>query len=95
MVDFDTYQQFITLYAHDLIEKSQDFETDENLELSTSEQNNTQVIVPNDIVAELETQEIEKEIDSIDIKHKPEEKIDLKSQEKDKTNWMNVLLKGM
>ena len=95
MVDFDTYQQFITLYAHDLIEKSQDFETDENLELSTSEQNNTQVIVPNDIVDELETQEIEKEIDSIDIKHKPEEKIDLKSQEKDKTNWMNVLLKGM
>jgi len=63
VVDFDTYQQFITLYAHDLIEKSQDFETDESLDLNISAETNIQnskISVSKEILDDLQTSETKK-----------------------------------
>ncbi len=102
VVDFDTYQQFITLYANDLIEKSQDFETDENLELNISDENNiqnTKIPVSKEIIDDLKTDEIQNENESVlesdNSKYDSKERIEIKSDTKDKTNWMNVLLKGI
>jgi len=105
IVDFEIYQQFITLYANDLIEKSQDFETEEKLDLNV----NLAGILENSITDEIseETEEIEtteskmEEISTQSVKE--ESTIDKnnyiqnenKNIEKDKTNWMNVLLKGI
>ncbi len=102
VVDFDTYQQFITLYANDLIEKSQDFETDENLELNISAENNIQnekISVSKEIIDDLQVGEIQNEnqdaLESQNSKYVSKERIEIKSDDKDKTNWMNVLLKGI
>jgi len=102
VVDFDTYQQFITLYANDLIEKSQDFETDENLELNISTEKdiqNTKIPVSKEIIDDLKTDEIQNEdegvLESHNSKYDSKERIEIKSDTKDKTNWMNVLLKGI
>ncbi len=102
VVDFGTYQQFITLYANDLIEKSQDFETNENLELNISTENNiqnTKIPVSQEIIEDLKTDEIQNEnqdvLESQNNKYVSKERIEIKSDVKDKTNWMNVLLKGI
>jgi len=100
IVDFDTYQQFITLYSHDLIEKSQDFETDEVFELSLSSKNdkhNSNILVSEDLVEELQSDSLSDSSikDTNETKHTVEDKINDNTNDKDKTNWMNVLLKGI
>jgi len=115
IVDFDTYQQFITLYANDLIEKSQDFETDETLAadlLNDQNNQNENEVVSTPIVnndANEENKIIEEDIVEI-IQDKPTESKEIANEEvakntsdeevdgdktDDKTNWMNVLLKGI
>lgn len=137
-VDFETYQQFVILYTHDLINKSQDFETEEVLndtvldkteevvltdtnmsfenkeELSpdepqsqdtynniTQEQtHNEEFLVENNLnesqitdekAVEIINDEIEQSKETVENKEvKP-----LGKTKKDKTNWMNVLLKGI
>ena len=87
-VDFDIYQQFITLYANDLIEKSHDFETEEKLSLEVIDSNETDVTISSD--------EIEEKVEIKDefVENLTETKVK-NNKEEDKTNWMNVLLKGI
>lgn len=123
-VDFETYQQFVILYTHDLINKSQDFETDEvldeNISLKNSETPNIQE--DNFITDEPQKKIDEEEILAQNLKDEEsflddtnnstveiiEEEVEEKKEiieskkskssdknEKDKTNWMNVLLKGI
>jgi len=109
-VDFDTYQQFITLYANDLIEKSQDFETEEKLTQDIINTNNSESddsITMSEIIEEFdeaieeefaektnENGQIIEEVSTITAENVEENKSDDK-KDKDKTNWMNVLLKGI
>ncbi len=97
-VDFDTYQQFITLYSNDLIEKSQDFETKEKLsfDILENKENKKSTLVNDANIVELEDdKETLSEVKTVVISTK-NNKTDNKSKEElEKTNWMNVLLKGI
>ena len=133
-VDFETYQQFITLYRHDLINKSMEFETDEALDFSMQgEGTHTSVIqeivepvdkaevvdsvsvfegkpleMPLQTQKELKTEEnkikkveeeiVEEKLSNVvkeEIQETPPDKNENKNEGKNKTNWMNVLLKGI
>ena len=114
-VDFDTYQQFITLYANDLIEKSQDFETEEELteeiiDLNKNKIDNSMIDreIPeastlseiieefDDAIEEEFSNELKEEINiTEEIQESITETTSDKKTDKDKTNWMNVLLKGI
>lgn len=93
-VDFDTYQQFITLYANDLIDKSQDFETEEILSIKRTYENED---LDTDILLTTETFEDKTNILEENISEEISEVKDAmeNNNTKDKTNWMNVLLKGI
>ncbi len=96
-VDFETYQQFVTIYTHDLINKSQDFETEHNLDFNIEEKAEKTEFVSTNIIIDKTEQEkvIESSISQDVTKEKIEEQIPIKKESNDKTNWMNVLLKGI
>lgn len=96
-VDFETYQQFVTIYTHDLINKSQDFETDQNLDFDFEEKTEKIESVSSDIHSDETEQEnlIDSPVSQKPIKEKEEEYVPVKKETNDKTNWMNVLLKGI
>lgn len=92
-VDFDTYQKFITLYKNDLITKSHDFETEEILVRKTDESELEKYIIKEikeDIQLENEIDKKEKTSTDENISS-----ISTRKDKQDKTNWMNVLLKGI
>ena len=93
-VDFDTYQQFITLYANDLIDKSQEFETEEKLLIKRTDENED---LNTDTLFETETFEDKTIISEENINEEISEVKDTTENNnvKDNTNWMNVLLKGI
>ena len=95
-VDFDIYQQFITLYANDLIEKSQDFETEEELTVNSNDNETENKADKTSAVVEEKIQTKPEELlDTKDISQNEAQPTQKENSSDDKTNWMNVLLKGI
>jgi len=101
-VDLDIYQQFIILYSHDLIEKSQEFETEERLDIKVPSKAE-KIAIDKETEEELKVDKLETSQKLEETPREKEEKHSYKVKEtlidntstKDKTNWMNVLLKGI
>lgn len=98
-VDFDTYQKFITIYSNDLIIKSQDFETSETLSYESVDiniVNSMESSINDDIPKTIEEGKNTKIVeDKNESKEEITDVLPSTTDKKDKTNWMNVLLKGI
>lgn len=112
-VEFHTYQQFVSFYKNDLINRVQNFDIDKSIEIEPNQQfiynvhaqKSTQNIeeeplqtqtVIKDTVAKQDKSEdttVETNPNVEPTKHKEPIKEDKK--DKEKTNWMKVLLKGV
>ena len=109
-VKFVNSDFLLYLIGNDLIEKSQDFETEEKLTQDIINTNNSESddsITMSEIIEEFdeaieeefaektnENGQIIEEVSTITAENVEENKSDDK-KDKDKTNWMNVLLKGI
>ena len=117
-VDFHIFQQFISFYTDDLLNRAINFEVDTTIEIEPNQQYIYNVHAkkkeePEEIVSEA--------VEAVEVKEEPEikkeeekellviedeavqneytshakESTDIKPQNKAKTNWMKVLLKGV
>lgn len=109
-VDFHTYQQFVSFYKDDLINRSINFEMDSTIQIEPNQQyiynvhakkKEEPVVVEEEIVVstqtEQEPQEVVFEETEIPSQITPtKESVVINSKlNKEKTNWMKVLLKGV
>lgn len=110
-VDFHTYQQFVSFYKDDLINRSINFEMDTTIQIEPNQQyiynvhakkKEENVTIEEEIIAlseaeqeevkELEEEAVEAQAQILPMK----ESSTLNSKlNKEKTNWMKVLLKGV
>ncbi|WP_419769475.1 MAG: hypothetical protein ACNI3C_09015 [Candidatus Marinarcus sp.] len=101
-VDFHTYQQFVTFYKEDLINRAQNFEIDESIEIEPHQQYIYNVHAKKEAPKKVEvTDEVMDELSKTELLEEDvtEQIKDLKmakpTLDKEKTNWMKVLLKGV
>lgn len=116
-VDFHIFQQFISFYKDDLINRAINFEVDSTIQIEPNQQyiynvhakkkEEPEEIIQEEVVIapvkeESQTKEEEKELLVIEDEMLYSEQIlvlkestDIKPQNKAKTNWMKVLLKGV
>ncbi len=110
-VDFHTYQQFVSFYKDDLINRSINYEMDSTIQIEPNQQyiynvhakkKEESIVVEEEIIATVqEEQEIQEEVleeiqtpAQIIPSKEPINSINPKLN-KEKTNWMKVLLKGV
>ncbi len=102
-VDFHTYQQFVTFYKEDLINRTINFEVDKTINIEPNQQYIYNVHAKKEeVVPKEESLEVSQEqlLDEVEL---PQENIENtitkedgnKESSKEKTNWMKVLLKGV
>lgn len=106
-VDFHTYQQFVTFYKEDLINRALNFDIDESIEIEPHQQYIYNVYADKktdkqeavqeelkELTSQQETAEkVEETVETLtEVK---EEKTSSKVDKDNKTNWMKVLLKGV
>jgi uncharacterized short protein YbdD (DUF466 family) len=112
-VEFHTYQQFVSFYKNDLINRVQNFDIDTSIEIEPNQQFiynvhaqkntqkseeealQTQTVIKDTVAKQDKSEESNAQTDSKvePSKHKEPTKEDKK--DKEKTNWMKVLLKGV
>ncbi len=102
-VDFHTYQQFVTFYKEDLINRAINFEIDKAINIEPNQQYIYNVHAKKDEVVTKEEICETKQEEILEEAQKTQEHIDEtslhqsdnKEPSKEKTNWMKVLLKGV
>lgn len=110
-VEFHTYQQFVTFYKNDLINRAQNFEIDQSIEIEPHQQyiynvhtqKTAQRIEEEPIATSTEVKDIavKKEVENLTEENASHTQTAMKNstkavkKDKEKTNWMKVLLKGV
>jgi hypothetical protein len=113
-IDFHTYQQFVSFYKNDLINRAQNFEIDSSIEIAPHQQyiynvhaqKNTKNIEEEEAlqtqteIKDMVTKQEKSEENSVESNlnvepSKQKEPIKEDKKDKEKTNWMKVLLKGV
>lgn len=107
-VDFHTYQQFVTFYKEDLINRAQNFELDDEIEIEPHQQYIYNVhaqknkketaeaeVIEEQILKQSVSVHIEEEVVLQNEENPSSKKRDEKVDKNNKTNWMKVLLKGV